>query len=82
VGLKFVRYGIPGALVLFGFIALFAAGEANRYEGFGLGVGAGISLFLLNWFFRLGVRGDDDRDREEAARDFYTEHGRWPDEPE
>ncbi|HWM12532.1 MAG TPA: hypothetical protein VNO82_24440 [Solirubrobacteraceae bacterium] len=24
--------------------------------------------------------GRDDRDHEEAAREYYDEHGRWPDE--
>ena len=44
-------------------------------------VGVAIAVFLLNWFFRLGVAGDVERDREEAARVYFDEHGRWPDEP-
>jgi hypothetical protein len=32
--------------------------------------------------YRIGVQGDRDRDREEDARRFFDEHGRWPDEPE
>jgi hypothetical protein len=30
--------------------------------------------------FRIGVEGDKERDREDAARRFFDEHGRWPDE--
>jgi hypothetical protein len=75
-----VRYGLPGALILFGFVALFAAGDVQRYEGFSLGVGAGLALLLLNWLFRLGARDNSARDEEEAARDYFTEHGHWPDE--
>ena len=37
---------------------------------------AGIGLLL--WAARTGRA---ERDCEDAARDFYTEHGRWPDEP-
>jgi hypothetical protein len=28
----------------------------------------------------MGVSGDADRDREQEARDYFDEHGRWPDE--
>jgi hypothetical protein len=27
----------------------------------------------------ISVSGDAERDREEAARTYYDEHGRWPD---
>jgi hypothetical protein len=40
----------------------------------GLGMVAVILYFL--------VSGRDDRDREEAARRYFDEHGRWPDEPQ
>jgi len=43
-------------------------------------VGSGLSVLLLNWLFRLGVSGDKDRDREEAAREYFGAHGHWPDE--
>ena len=33
----------------------------------------GVILYAL-------VTGRDDRDEEEAARDYFTEHGHWPDE--
>jgi len=32
---------------------------------------------MLAWF--IG-RGHGDRDDEDAAREFYDRHGRWPDE--
>jgi len=43
-------------------------------------VGSGLALLLLNWLFRLGAEGDQERDAEQAARDYLAEHGRWPDE--
>jgi hypothetical protein len=78
--LPFVRYGLPGGLVLAGFVLLFAAPDSTRYEGFAMCIGAGLALFLLNWLFRLGASGDRERDREDAAREYFAEHGRWPDE--
>ncbi len=41
-----------------------------------LGGAAGIAVLV--WAAR---NGHDDRDAEDAARDFYDLHGRWPDEP-
>ena len=49
-------------------------------EGAGGVIGAGLAIWALNWFFRIGVRGDVDRDVEAAARDYYSVHGIWPDD--
>jgi hypothetical protein len=27
----------------------------------------------------MGVEGDKERDREQAAREYFDKHGRWPD---
>ena len=43
-------------------------------------VGAGLALLLLNVLFRYGAKGDRERDAEEAAREYFGKHGRWPDE--
>jgi hypothetical protein len=39
--------------------------------------GAILLIVVILWALATG-RGD--RDREEAARQFFDEHGRWPDE--
>jgi heme A synthase len=48
---------------------------------------AGVSLLLvalivwmINWMFRMSVESNRDREREEEARRYFDEHGRWPDE--
>ena len=76
-----VRYGIAGALILVGQIVLIAdSGPTGAgWEGWALFTGAGIAVLLLNLLFRMGVEGDRDREREEAARRYFDEHGRWPD---
>jgi hypothetical protein len=75
-----VRYGVPAVLVLLGVLCLFLAPDGTEAEGFALFTGAGVSVLLLNVLHRMGVSGEDDRDREEAARDYFSQHGRWPDE--
>jgi hypothetical protein len=80
VGLRFLRYGVPALLVLAGFVLLFVLDDA-KWDAFAGLVGAGLAVLLLNWLFRLGAEGDKERRQEADARDFYSQHGHWPDEP-
>ncbi|MGZ4268685.1 MAG: hypothetical protein ACXVSX_05690 [Solirubrobacteraceae bacterium] len=43
---------------------------------------AGIAVVAIIALAFVPALGNRDRDREDAARAFYDEHGRWPDEPE
>ena len=76
----FVRYGVGLIGVVAGLIVLVVNPGGFGVDGFGLLEGAGLSVLLLNWMFRLGVAGDKDREREEAARRYFDEHGHWPGE--
>lgn len=76
----FFRYGLAAIFIVMGFVALIFAPETSRYEGFSMAVGSGLSILLLNFLFRMGAKGDHDRDDEEAAREFYARNGHWPDE--
>ncbi len=40
------------------------------------------SLGAIGWLIWIGLTGDREREEEEAAREFFDRHGRWPDEPE
>jgi hypothetical protein len=80
VALVAVRYGLAAGLVIAGFVILLTADGDLRWEGWAMCVGAGLSVLLLNWLFRLGSEGDRERDAEAAARDYYSSHGYWPDE--
>ena len=75
-----VRYGLPAALVVAGFVVLFVADGSTRWDGFAMLVGAGLAVLLMNVLFRFGVSGDDERQAEVDAREYFTTHGRWPDE--
>jgi len=79
--LNAVRYVLPAVFVLAGFAVLIADDGAGRFDGFAMFVGAGLSVALLNVLFRLGANGDREREQEERAREFLSQHGHWPDEP-
>jgi hypothetical protein len=78
--LRFLRYGLPAVLVIAGFVILFTVDGSLRWDGWAMCVGAGLSILLLNVLFRYGSRGDREREAETEAREYYAEHGRWPDE--
>ena len=75
-----VRYLLPLGLFLGGLVLFAIEPNSIGLEGLAMATGAALSVLLLNWLFREGVRGDRDRESEEAAREYYAEHGRWPDE--
>jgi hypothetical protein len=79
--LSFVRYGLPGLIFLAGSIVMGVDHDSQRGVEIGsMLMGSAFAVLLLNVFFRIGVQGEGDRDREEAARVFFDEHGYWPDE--
>jgi hypothetical protein len=75
-----VRYVLPAVLVLAGFVVLIVADGSTRWDGFAMCVGAGLSVLLMNVLFRFGAKGDEERAREDAAREYFAQHGRWPDD--
>jgi hypothetical protein len=76
-----LRYGVPLAIFLLGCVLLIVdSGGTIGWEGFFMATGAALAVLLLNWFFRFGAQGDREREAEEAARDYYSRTGHWPDE--
>ena len=75
-----VRYGLPAAVLLLGVVLFALEPNAIGLEGLAMAAGASLSLLLLSLLFRVGASGDRERDREEAARQYFAQHGRWPDE--
>lgn len=77
-----VRLWLPIAICLAAVILMIVRGfDETSLEGGGALLGAGLSVALLNVFFRMGVEGDRLRDQEDDARAFYAANGRWPDDP-
>jgi hypothetical protein len=75
-----VRYILPAVVALVGIVIFIFDQSLIGLEGFVLFVGAAGSILLLNVLHRIGVSGDAERDREEDARAYFDEHGRWPDD--
>ena len=73
-----VRFWLPGAIVLAGIVLGLALRTDAAWEGGALLVSAGLSVLLINVLYRLGVRGDRERELEERAREEYERTGRWP----
>jgi hypothetical protein len=72
-----MRYVLPTAIVIGG-IVIMALGSESDLEGGASIVSAGLAVYFLNWLFRIGARGDRERDDEHAAREYFARHGRWP----
>ncbi len=78
--LTFVRFVLPALIVLSGVLLAAIGQNESAYEVGALLISAGVSVALLNLLYRVGVRGDKDRGREEAAREHYDRTGHWPGE--
>jgi hypothetical protein len=72
-----VRVVLPLTTLLAGVILLVIGGEAATGAGIVL-IGVAGLIVLANALIRLGVQSERDREREEARRQFLSEHGRWP----
>jgi hypothetical protein len=77
MALNAIRYGIPLVLLVGGIVVVATAGGGPA--AFALFFSAATAVLLLNVLYRIGVEGDKERDKEEAARAYFDEHGRWPD---
>jgi len=73
---------IPAAIAVVGLVAIIVGGGKDD-----IAAGAGVSLILvalsvwmINWLFRMSVQSNRDREREEEAREYFDRTGRWPGE--
>jgi hypothetical protein len=77
----FFRLWLPLGLCAAG-VALLVIENGGVFgvSAFAAFVGAGSSIWLTNFLWRIGISGNDERDKEEAARAFREQHGYWPDD--
>ncbi len=80
VGMLIVRYGLGAVMVIAGIVVLIISPAGLGFDGFALAVGGGLSVVLFNVLFRLGLASEADREEEERARNYFDEHGEWPEE--
>ena len=68
-------------MVLVGLALIVFGGDSGSGAGV-ITIGSAALVALAGALARFSSGEMADRDREQAARDFYAEHGRWPDDPE
>jgi uncharacterized membrane protein len=83
------RVWLPLAIAVVG-VVLIILGHASlsqQSNSRALEAGAGVALlivaiivWMINWMFRMSVESNRDREDEERAREFFDDHGYWPDE--
>lgn len=79
--LTVLRFGLPALLVLLGLGLILAGDEAAVGAGVVI-IGVGVLVSLSNLLVRFSLGEMADRARDQDARDFYSAHGRWPDDDE
>lgn len=81
LSVRVLRTYLPAVLCLLGVVLLVADGfDLFGVSAFAAFAGAGSSIWLTNVLWRIGVSGDDERDREAQDRVYLAKHGHWPDE--
>jgi uncharacterized membrane protein len=79
--LKATRVWLPLAIALAGVVAIVIGHGHTAAAGAGVALLiAALTVWMINWMYRIGVQSNRDRDREEQAREYFDRHGRWPDE--
>jgi ABC-type transport system involved in cytochrome bd biosynthesis fused ATPase/permease subunit len=82
VALALTRVWLPVAIAVVGIVGIVVGGGKDDIDA-GAGVAlviAALIVWMINWMYRMSVQSNRERETEEAARDYYDLHGRWPDE--
>ncbi|MBV8218772.1 MAG: hypothetical protein JO325_09930 [Solirubrobacterales bacterium] len=80
--LAVTRVWLPVAIAVVGIVGIAVGGGKDDVVA-GAGVAlviAALIVWMINWMYRMSVQSNREREIEEAARDYYDLHGRWPDE--
>jgi hypothetical protein len=79
--LKIARVWLPLTIALAGAVAIVLGHGRTVLAAAGVVLlGTAVIVWMVNWLFRMSVESNLDREREEEARRYFDEHGRWPDE--
>ena len=79
--LAVTRVWLPLGIAVAGIVAIVIGHARTPVAGAGVVLlGTGVMVWMINWMFRMSVESNRDREREEEARRYFDEHGRWPDE--
>jgi hypothetical protein len=79
--LSATRVWVPVLIAIAGVVGIVIGHGKSAAAGAGVGlVIVALIVWMINWMFRMSVESNRDRDREEEAREYFSRHGRWPDE--
>jgi ABC-type transport system involved in cytochrome bd biosynthesis fused ATPase/permease subunit len=79
--LGLTRVWLPLAIAVAGVVAIVIGRGHTVVAGAGVVLlGIALIVWMINWLFRMSIESNRDREREEEARVYFDEHGRWPDE--
>jgi hypothetical protein len=79
--LTVTRRALPLVLAVVGVAAIIAGRGHTAVAGAGVVLlGIALIVWMINWLFRMSLASNKDRDREEQAREYFDEHGRWPED--
>jgi len=79
--LVLTRLWLPVLIAVVGAVAIVVGHGNSPMAAAGVGlIIVGLIVWMVNWMFRMSVASNRDREREEAAREYFDRHGRWPDE--
>ena len=81
VMLTLTRVVLPSVIAVVGVAAIVLGHARTPMAGAGVVLlGVAVVVLMLNWMFRMSVESNHDREAEERAREYFDEHGRWPNE--
>jgi hypothetical protein len=75
------RVWVPLLIAIAGVVGIVIGHGRTGAAGAGVGLLiVALTVWLINWMFRMSVASTRDREREEEAREYFERTGRWPDE--
>jgi Kef-type K+ transport system membrane component KefB len=81
--LAVTRVWVPVAIAVVGLVAILIGHGRTSSVSAAAGVSliiVALTVWLINWLFRMSVESNRDREREERARQYFDRHGHWPGE--
>jgi drug/metabolite transporter (DMT)-like permease len=79
--LRATRVWLPLLIAVAGVVGIVIGHGHTGAAAAGVGlIIAALIVWMVNWMYRMSVSSNRDREREEASRRYFDEHGRWPDE--
>ena len=79
--LSATRIWLPLLIAIGGVVAIVLGRGHTAAAGAGVGLLlVALTVWMINWMYRMSVASNRDREREEEAREYFDRHGRWPGE--